>query len=321
MKTVLITGGAGFIGSHLADKLLKKQDKIIVADNFNDFYSPVLKEDNVTHNLSHENYNLYRVDIENKQSLEQIFADNSIDIIVHLAARAGVRPSIERPLDYVATNILGTMNILELMNKYHVKKMIFASSSSVYGNCEADTFHEDLIITKPISPYAATKSACEQICYTYHHLYGLQVICLRFFTVYGPRQRPDLAIRKFIEKIKAGLPIDMYGDGSSMRDYTYIADITDGIISAINYEKTAYEIINIGGGQPITLKNMIKTIEICLNKDATIKQCPMQPGDVDKTVVDISRAKELFGYTPKMSFRDGVLSLIEWVDINIRTGT
>ncbi len=281
-------------------------------DNFNDYYAPALKEKNVLHNLNNKNYKLYRGDVCDLELLEQIFDENKIDCVLHLAARAGVRPSLENPLEYVKTNIQGTACILEIMKKYKVKKLVFASSSSVYGNCSAEKFSEDLKVSEPISPYAATKSACEQIIYTYSKLYEIQALCLRFFTVYGPRQRPDLAIRKFIDLIEADKPIPVYGDGSTMRDYTFIDDIVDGIIAAINYDKTLYEIINLGGGSPVTLSRMIETIEKVLNKKARINKLPMQPGDVNKTVSDITKAKELLSYFPKTTFETGIRKFIDW---------
>lgn len=308
----LITGGAGFIGSSLADELLREGHEISIIDNFNDYYSPSIKENNIKHNLSNPLYHLFRNDIEDISALEHIFASSPIDVVIHLAGRAWVRPSLEQPVEYVKSNILGTVNLLEMMKKYHVNKMVFASSSSVYGNCSEAIFSEDLKVTEPISPYAATKSACEQLCYTWHHLYNLNIICLRFFTVYGPRQRPDLAINKFTRLIEAGQPIPMYGDGSTKRDYTFIDDIVQGICAAINYNRTSYEIINLGGGEPITLKRMIETIEQTLGQKAIIQQLPMQPGDVNKTVCDWSKAHNLLHYTPQTSFSEGIKKFIEW---------
>ena len=309
---ILITGGAGFIGSTLADKLLKEGNKVFVIDNFNDYYSIELKEANVSVNKDNKNYKLYRGDICDRELVDEIFAKNAIEKVVHIAARAGVRPSLEDPLEYIRSNLEGTINILEKMKKYNVKKIVFASSSSVYGNCKAEKFSEDLKVTEPISPYAATKSACEQFLYTYSKLYGINAVCLRFFTVYGPRQRPDLAIRKFIELIEKGEPIPVYGDGSTMRDYTYIDDIISGICSAIKYNKTPYEIINIGGGSPITLSEMISTIENVLGKKAVINRLPMQPGDVNKTVSDITKARKLLGYEPLTTFENGIKKFVEW---------
>ena len=312
LNNVLITGGAGFIGSTLADTLLKENCKVICVDNFCDYYSPELKRKNIANSLLNSNYKLYEADIENLEELEKIFSENKIDIIVHLAARAGVRPSIEKPVEYMQTNVMGTVNILELMKKYGVKKMCMASSSSVYGNCKAEKFSEDLNVRRPISPYAASKSACEQICYTYHHLYDLNIVMLRYFTVFGPRQRPDLAINKFVNLIRNNQPINMYGDGSSIRDYTYIDDIVSGTISAMKYDKTGYEIFNLGGGNPISLVDMISTIENILGKKAIINKMPMQPGDVDRTVCDISKSMKLLNYKPETSFYDGVKNFINW---------
>lgn len=308
----LITGGAGFIGSSLANKLLTQKHKVITVDNFNNFYSPRIKEDNVKHNINNPDYKLYRIDIESMDKLAEIFDKEEIDMIIHLAGRAGVRPSIEKPVDYIKSNILGTINLLELMKKHNIKKMIFASSSSVYGNCEADIFSEDLKVTEPISPYAATKSACEQFCYTYHKLYDINIICLRFFTVYGPRQRPDLAINKFTRLIEAGMPVPVFGDGTTKRNYTYIDDIISGIEGAIEYDKTPYEIINLGGGEVITLIDMVKILEKNIGKKAIIQKLPMQPGDVNKTVCDYSKAHKLLNYTPKTTFEEGIRKFIEW---------
>lgn len=311
---ILVTGGAGFIGSNLADKLLINGHKIVVVDNFNDFYSPQIKEANVKINLDNPNYKLYRGDICDELLLEKVFAENEIDAVVHIAARAGVRASLENPLEYVRTNINGTVNILEKMKKYSIKKIVFASSSSVYGNCDAEKFSEDLKLTEPISPYAATKSACEQFLYTYSKLYDINAVILRLFTVYGPRQRPDLAIRKFIELIEKDEEIPVYGDGTTMRDYTYVDDIVSGFISALDYDKTPYEIINIGGGSPVTLSEMISTIEKVLGKKAKIKRLENQPGDVTKTISDIQKAKKMLGYTPQTSFEEGIKKFVEWLN-------
>ena len=308
----LITGGAGFIGSSLTERLLDDNNKIFVIDNFNDYYDVNLKEKNIQPFLANKNYKLYRGDICDRNLVKEIFRQNHIDVVVHIAARAGVRPSLEDPLEYVRSNIEGTINILENMKEFSCKKIVFASSSSVYGNCTAEKFSEDLKVTEPISPYAATKSACEQFLYTYSKLYGINAVCLRFFTVYGPKQRPDLAIRKFIELIEQDKSIPVYGDGSTMRDYTYIEDILNGICAAIEYDKTPYEIINLGGGSPVTLSQMIRTIEKVLNKQAKIERLTMQPGDVNKTVSDISKAQKLLNYEPKTTFEEGIKKFVEW---------
>ncbi len=309
---ILVTGGAGFIGSTLSDKLLKDGIKVVVIDNFNDYYDVNLKKQNVEPNLNNPNYKLYQGDICNKELLNKIFSENKIDVVVHLAACAGVRSSIETPLNYVNSNIYGTVNILECMKNFDIKKIVFASSSSVYGNCTAEKFSEDLKISEPISQYAATKSACEQFLYTYSKLYDICAVCLRFFTVYGPKQRPDLAIRKFTELMLKDEPLPVYGDGNALRDYTYIDDIIDGICSAIEYNKTNYEIINLGGGNPVTVKYVISTIEKALGKTAKINNLPFQQGDVNKTISDITKAKRLLGYTPKTNFKDGISKFVEW---------
>ena len=309
---ILVTGGAGFIGSNLCDHLLADGHSVVALDNFDNYYDPVIKESNIQSARKSPNYRIVRQNIEDRDQVKDVFKANQFDLVIHLAARAGVRPSIERPTDYMTTNVLGTTNILEAMSKYGPKKLIFASSSSVYGNCKSEVFTEDLKITEPISPYAASKSACEQICYTFSHLYGINVVCLRFFTVYGPRQRPDLAIHKFVNRIETDQPIEMYGDGSTMRDYTFVDDIVAGIYGAIAYDKTPYEIINLGGGEPITLKRMIQTIETALDKKANIRQLPMQPGDVIKTVCGWQKAHDLLGYAPKTNFEDGIRQFVSW---------
>ena len=309
----LVTGGAGFIGSNLADSLLNDGHEIVVIDNFNDYYDTTIKEINVSQHENNAHYKLYRFDIEDLPLLKNVFANNDFDAVIHLAANAGVRPSIARPAAYFRSNVLGTVNILECLKESTCKKLVMASSSSVYGNCEAEKFSEDLNVSKPISPYAATKLACEQIAYTYHHLYGINVVALRFFTVYGPRQRPDLAINKFTRLITENKPVQIYGDwNKSKRDYTFIDDIVDGIKSSIVYDKTGYEIINLGGGEPVTLKRMIETIEKTLGKKAIIEHLPMQPGDVDKTVCDWTKANLLLGYKPKTSFEQGIAKFINW---------
>ena len=315
MKTYFITGGAGFIGSTLADKLLEQGNKVIVIDNFCDFYDPKLKEKNIEKNKNNENYKIYREDIRNKEKLAEIFNENKIDGIIHLAAMAGVRPSIENPILYQEVNCLGTQNILEEMKKHNLKNLVMASSSSVYGNCKEVPFREDMIVDYAISPYAATKKANEVMTHVYHKLDNMNVIMLRFFTVYGPKQRPDLAINKFTNLMLNDEEIPMFGDGTTSRDYTYIDDIADGIIKAINYvenNENVYEIINLGNSSPISLKEMINTIGKALNIEPKIKQLPMQPGDVDRTYADITKAKNMLGYEPKTSFEEGIRKFIEW---------
>lgn len=319
MKTYLITGGAGFIGSHLTDKLLTEGNKVIVIDNFNDFYNPAIKENNIKHNLNNSNYKLERIDIRNQNEINRVFSENKIDNVIHLAAMAGVRPSIENPILYQEVNCLGSQIILEAMKKYNVKNIVFASSSSVYGNTKTVPFKETDIVDYAISPYAATKKANEVMTHVYHKLFGFNVIMLRFFTVYGERQRPDLAINKFTRLIMEGKPIPVFGDGTTSRDYTYIKDIVDGITKSLNYVEThedIYEILNLGESEPITLNQMIATIEEAVGKKAIIDRKPMQPGDVDRTYADITKAKQLIGYAPKTSFEEGIQNFVNWYEDN-----
>lgn len=314
MKTYLITGGAGFIGSSLADNLIK-ENRVVVIDNFCDFYDPNLKEKNVSENLENSNYKLYRGDIRDKDLLDLIFNENKIDVVIHLAAMAGVRPSIENPVLYQEVNCMGTQNILEIMKKYDVKKLVMASSSSVYGNNKTVPFKETDTVDFAISPYAATKKANEVMTHVYHKLFDFNVIMLRFFTVFGPRQRPDLAINKFTRLMIDGEEIPMFGDGSTSRDYTYIEDIVSGIKKSINYveeKNNVYEIINLGNSSPVTLKEMINTIGEVLEITPNIKELGMQPGDVDRTYADISKAKELLGYEPKTTFKEGIKKFVDW---------
>ena len=315
MKTYLVTGGAGFIGSTLCEELLKDNNKVIVIDNFCDFYDPNVKENNIKEFIGNSNFKLYREDIRNRQAIAKIFEENDIEIVVHLAAMAGVRPSIKNPCLYQEVNCLGTQNILEEMKAHNVKNLIMASSSSVYGNCKEVPFREDMIVDFAISPYAATKKANEVMTHVYHKLFDFNVLMLRFFTVYGPKQRPDLAINKFAKLMLNNEEIPMYGDGTTSRDYTYIDDIVDGIIKSINYvekNENVYEIINLGNSNPISLKEMITTIGQVLNIEPTIKQLPMQPGDVDRTYADITKARKLLGYEPQTTFEEGIRRFIEW---------
>ena len=316
MSQILVTGGAGFIGSHLVDRLLNMGKKVICIDNFDPFYEPRIKKKNIEHNLENMNFTLINEDIRNKKKLEEIFEMHSIDKIVHLAARAGVRPSIRDPLLYEDVNIKGTLNLLELCKKYQIKNFIFGSSSSVYGINSKIPFSERDPINFPISPYATSKRACELFCFTYSHLYDLPITCLRFFTVYGPRQRPEMAIHKFTRLISQGKTIEMYGNGTSKRDYTYIDDIIIGIISALN-KKFDFEIINLGNSETVELKYLISLIEKNLKKKAKIKQLPEQLGDVPITYADITKAKKLLNYKPKVKIEEGIEKFVRWYkDVN-----
>ncbi|WP_018674706.1 GDP-mannose 4,6-dehydratase [Riemerella columbina] len=335
--TYFVTGGSGFIGSHLVETLLKNGHSVINIDNFDDFYDYKIKIKNTLESLGKdpyfefkdkasdvqqlveqtksERYQLYYQDIRDKEGLEQIFKIHQPDMVIHLAALAGVRPSIERPLDYEAVNILGTLNLWEICKALEIKKFVCASSSSVYGNNESIPFSETDNVDRPISPYAATKKCGEILGHTYHHLYHIDMIQLRFFTVYGPRQRPDLAIHKFTKIISNNQPIPFYGDGTTARDYTYIDDIIDGILKSIHYlehHSGVYEIINLGESEVVTLKEMVSTIEQALDNKAILDLQPMQPGDVQKTNANIQKAKTLIGYSPKTNFQNGIKKFVEW---------
>lgn len=313
MKNFLITGGAGFIGSHLVDRLLASSvERITVVDDFNDFYSPSIKRDNIREHLKDPRYIIHEADIRDRATLEQVFKESNFDCVVHLAARAGVRPSLSEPQLYTETNINGTLNLLELARQHNIKQFVFGSSSSVYGINAKVPFSEDDPIRQPISPYAATKGACELLCHTYSHLYGLRCVCLRFFTVYGPRQRPDLAIHKFAKLISQHKPIPVFGDGTTRRDYTYIDDIIDGVTAAIDYDKSNYEVINLGESRTVELRELISLLEKELDTHAVIERQPPQPGDVPQTFADVSKARALLNYQPKTQIEEGLRRFVEW---------
>jgi UDP-glucuronate 4-epimerase len=313
MKNILVTGGAGFIGSHLVDRLLSEGDwRVTVVDDFNDFYAPELKRENVRAHLQSASYRLFEADIRERARLEDIFKEERFDCIVHLAARAGVRPSLAEPLLYAETNINGTLNLLELAREYNVKQFVFGSSSSVYGINAKVPFSEEDPIRQPISPYAATKAAGELICHTYSHLYGIRCVALRFFTVYGARQRPDLAIHKFAKLISEGRAIPVFGDGTTRRDYTYIDDIIAGVRAAIDYEGSDYEVFNLGESQTVELNELIALLEKELDRHALIDRQPMQPGDVPQTFSDVTKARRELGYDPQTKIEDGIRRFVEW---------
>ncbi len=312
-KNILVTGGVGFIGSHLVEHLLAENIwRVAVVDDFNDFYAPALKRENVAPFLENENFQLFEADIFDANALRKIFDASRFDVIVHLAARAGVRPSLEQPKLYTETNINGTLNLLELAKDFGVKQFVFGSSSSVYGNNEKVPFSETDKIVQPISPYAATKAAGELLCHTYSHLYQIRTVCLRFFTVYGARQRPDLAIRKFSQAIADEKPIQVFGDGTTRRDYTFIDDIISGVRAAIDYEDSMHEIFNLGESQTVELKYLIELLEKNLGKKAIIERSEMQPGDVTRTFADISKAKELLKYNPQTKIEQGIEKFADW---------
>jgi UDP-glucuronate 4-epimerase len=315
---ILLTGGAGFIGSHLCDRLIRDEHKVTCLDNFHPSYSPETKRNNLSTIIDHANFTLVEGDIRNPDDLDKCFNGKNIDLVIHLAAMAGVRPSIENPMLYADVNITGTLQVLLACQRHRVKKLIFASSSSVYGNKEGGKFSETDKVDKPFSPYAATKRAGELICYNQSRLMDMSIICLRFFTVYGPRQRPDLAIHKFTQLLYEDKPIPVYGDGSTRRDYTYIDDTIDGVLKAIDYIKDlkGMEIFNLGESRTVKLSDMITELEKASGKQAVIDWQPMQSGDVGYTCADIEKSRGKLGYNPSWSFEQGIRSFIDWFERN-----
>ncbi len=309
--TIIITGAAGFIGSNTSEYFVRSGCKVIGIDNFDTFYGREIKEKNIENLLKNPDFSFHEADIRNKDQMNDIFSGNSINAVIHLAAKAGVRPSIEHIEDYYDVNINGTVCLLETMKKHQVKKMLFASSSSVYGNNPVIPFSEDQNVDNPISPYASTKKSGELLCHVYHHLYGFDITCLRFFTVYGPRQRPDLAIHKFTGLIWSGKPVPFYGDGSTARDYTYIDDIVNGISLSLK-NLGGYQIYNLGGSRVTDLKTMVESIEKILGKSAILKKLPVQMGDVTVTYADISKARSRIGYNPEIPFSKGIVLFVDW---------
>ncbi|HYY57550.1 MAG TPA: GDP-mannose 4,6-dehydratase [Pyrinomonadaceae bacterium] len=319
MQNILVTGGAGFIGSHLVDRLLGEGVwRVTVVDDFNDFYAPGMKRENVRAHLQSGSYRLVEADIRDHAGLKRVFDETQFDCIVHLAARAGVRPSLSEPRLYAETNITGTLNLLELARAQGTRQFVFGSSSSVYGINAKVPFSEDDPIRQPISPYAATKAAGELLCHTYSHLYGLRCIALRFFTVYGARQRPDLAIHKFARLISRGQAIPVFGDGRTRRDYTFIDDIIAGVRAAIDYTASDYETINLGESRTVELRELIALLEKELGQQAVIDRQPLQPGDVPQTFADITKARRLLGYNPQTQIEEGVHRFVRWFRTNDR---
>jgi nucleoside-diphosphate-sugar epimerase len=313
MYNVLLTGCAGFIGSHLTERLLAEGHAVTGIDNFDDFYPRAAKVANLQLLLPHANFTFIELDLADTDAVMAM--DAKADVIIHLAAKAGVLPSLKAPVAYINTNITATNNLLEWMRTKGINKMLFASSSSVYGNNKKIPFAETDSVDEQISPYAFTKRSCELMNYSYHHLYGFDVLNLRLFTVYGPRQRPDLAIHKFVKMIKAGQPITMYGDGSTARDYTFVADTVDGFMKAMQYLMThnkVYDIVNLGNNGPVKLKDLIDAIYESVGAQPNIIPMPMQPGDVDITYADITKAQQLFGYQPNTTLQEGLKQFINW---------
>jgi UDP-glucuronate 4-epimerase len=307
---VLVTGGAGFIGSHLVEKLLAAGHAAAILDDFNNFYDPAIKLANIASVT--RNARVFRVDLRDNNAVRGLFRREKFDAIAHLAARAGVRPSIAQPQLYYDTNVNGTLHLLEAARTVGIERFILASSSSVYGISKTVPFSEDMHLTQTISPYAASKIAAEFLCSTFSHLYGMRVVTLRYFTVYGPRQRPDLAIHQFTRKILAGEPIDQFGDGTTRRDYTYIDDIIQGTLAALKYEGPMFDIFNLGESETVPLKDLITQIEMAVGKKAIVNRLPEQPGDVPRTCADISKARRLLGYAPTTKLAEGLPKFVEW---------
>ncbi|MFS8572775.1 MAG: GDP-mannose 4,6-dehydratase [Clostridia bacterium] len=311
-RHALVTGGAGFIGSHLVDRLLAEGWRVTVVDNFDPFYDPAIKEQNVAQHLKNPSYSLYRLDIRDLQGLRRELKDH-YDVIVHLAAKAGVRPSIQGPVTYQEVNVTGTQNMLEFAREREIGQFVFASSSSVYGINPNVPWREDDHVLMPISPYASTKVSGELMGHVYSHLYGIRFIALRFFTVYGPRQRPDLAIHKFARLMLAGQSVPIFGDGTTRRDYTYVDDIVEGVRAAMTYEASRYEIFNLGNNQTVSLKELIQLLEDVLRVRARIEWLPEAPGDVPQTWADIGKAQARLGYCPRTGLAQGLEYFAEWI--------
>ncbi|MFZ9180310.1 MAG: NAD-dependent epimerase/dehydratase family protein [Rickettsiales bacterium] len=309
---ILITGVAGFIGSNLAEKLISNKNLIFGIDNFDNFYSKNIKIKNISNLIKNPNFKFFELDILDNEKLNNLFIENKFDIVIHLAAKAGVLNSWEDPVGYYNVNVIGLINILESLKKHRINKFIFASSSSVYGNTSAQIFKEDIVDLKPISPYASSKLAGEKLCELYANSFDIKTICLRFFTVFGPRQRPDLVINKFITLINEDKPITIYGDGQTIRDYTYIDDIIDGIVEAINYNSQKFEIFNLGGGCPVKLIELINILKDKIKKDIKINYSSIPNGDMLRTSACIKKSLMHLKYRPKINFEKGIENYLQW---------
>ncbi|HET9582051.1 MAG TPA: NAD-dependent epimerase/dehydratase family protein [Gemmatimonadota bacterium] len=311
---ILVTGGAGFIGSHLCEALVGRGDDVVAFDNFDPFYPRAVKDRNLARLQDHERFRLVEGDLRDRAALETVFREEPFDAVAHLAARAGVRPSLEDPAGYMSTNVEGTAILLEAMRRTGCTRLVFGSSSSVYGNSRDVPLRESDRVDRPISPYAMTKKAGEELCHVYHHAFGFSVMALRFFTVYGPRQRPDMAIHRFVRRIEEGLPIPVYGDGSSERDYTYFADAVAGVVAAVDWvrREDGFEIVNLGESVPVRLDDLIAEVAGATGSRPRVERLPMPLGDVERTCADIARARELLGYAPSTGIREGVEAFVRW---------
>ncbi len=311
MPTAMVTGAAGFIGSHVAEALIAQGWQVVGVDNFDPYYPREEKEKNLAEAAEELRAGFVEADIRDAGAMERLMADRGVELVLHLAAKAGVRPSIQMPAQYMDVNVRGTATVLEAARKVGVKRVIFASSSSVYGRENDLPFRETQPVQSPMSPYAASKIAAEAVCYTFHHLYDMHITCLRFFTVYGPRQRPDLAINKFVRLMYAGEPIPMFGDGTTSRDYTFIADIVRGVLAAVERDMP-WAVINLGSSRPVKLRELIAALERVTGIEAQINQLPAQPGDMPHTYADITRARELLGWEPEVALDDGLAAFLQW---------
>ncbi len=310
-QNILVTGGAGFIGTHLTRRLLARDDRVTILDEFNDFYDPALKRANIAGHGDNDRLRVIEGDIRDRDLVDRVVAEGDFAAIVHLAARAGVRPSLTEPILYEEVNCIGTLHLLEAAREHGPRNFVFGSSSSVYGINKKVPFAEDDEVNQPISPYATTKRTGELLCYNYSHLYGLKTSCLRFFTVYGPAQRPEMAIHKFTDRIARGEPVTLYGDGSSRRDYTYVDDIIDGVVAAMELAPD-FEIFNLGGAETTRLSDLVEWIGSELAVEPRIEYLPDQPGDVPITYADVTKAGQLLNYSPKVSIRDGLARFVDW---------
>jgi UDP-glucuronate 4-epimerase len=314
VRRVLVTGAAGFIGSWLTERLLGRGDEVVGLDNFDPFYDRALKERNLETARGNDAFRLVEGDLRNRSDVDALFSDGVFDAVVHLAAKAGVRPSLADPAGYYETNLIGTSNLLEAMREAGCRRLVFASSSSVYGNNRKVPFHEDDRVDAPISPYAATKKAGEELCHVYHAVHGFSILALRFFTAYGPRQRPEMAIHAFTRRLFAGEPIPVFGDGSMERDFTYIDDVVDGVVSALDHVlgTETFDILNLGESEPIRLSRLVSALERATGREAAIDRREVPPGDVDRTFADVSRARRLLGYEPHVGIDEGLRRFVEW---------